>query len=111
MRKTRKAKGIYSDNSWDRWLDEYYNPKPKHIPKKYKAKPVNHKTMDDIQGEIVNYYIDNGYNPTRKYIQSLFIDNKITLLTKSQLNNKITTLQEMPKRLRKWAMKINEKKA
>ena len=35
------------------------------------------------------------------------IDNKISLLTKSQLNNKITTLQEMPKRLRKWSMKIN----
>ena len=108
---TRTAKGIYADYSWDRWLerywDDYYNPKPKRVVKKHKAKPVNHKTMDDIQGEILEYYTDNGYNPTRKYIQSLFIDNKISLLTKSQLNNKITTLQEMPKRLRKWSMKIN----
>jgi hypothetical protein len=104
---TRYAGGIYSDNSWDRWLDEYYNPKPKRIPKKYKAKPVYHKTMNDIQGEIIKYYTDNGYSNTLKHINYLFMNNKISLLTKSQLVNKITSLQEMPKRLRKWSMKIN----
>ena len=104
---TRYASGIYSDNSWDRWLDEYYNPKPKRIPKKYKAKPVYHKTMNDIQGEIMKYYTDNGYSNTLKHINYLFMNNKISLLTKSQLVNKITSLQEMPKRLRKWSMKIN----
>jgi hypothetical protein len=97
---TRRAKGIYTDNSWDRWLEEYYNPKPKRVVKKYKAKPVYHKTMNDIQDEILEYYNNNGYNHTRKHIQSLFIDNKISLLTKSQLVSKITTLQEIPKRLR-----------
>ena len=104
---TRYAGGIYSDNSWDRWLDEYYNPKPKRIPKKYKAKPVYHKTMNDIQGKIMKYYTDNGYSNTLKHINYLFMNNKISLLTKSQLVNKITSLQEMPKKLRKWAMKIN----
>ena len=108
---TRTAKGIYADNSWDRWLEkywyDYYNPKPKRVVKKHKVKPVNHKTMNDIQDEILLYYKNNGYQNTRKHIQSLLIDNKISLLTKSQLNNKITTLQGMPKRLRKWAMKIN----
>ena len=24
----RKAKGIVADKSWDRWLENYYNPKP-----------------------------------------------------------------------------------
>ena len=104
---TRYAGGIYADNSWDRWLDEYYNPKPKRIPKKYKAKPVYHKTMNDIQGKIMKYYTDNGYSNTLKHINYLFMNNKISLLTKSQLVNKITSLQEMPKRLRKWSMKIN----
>ena len=32
---TRTAKGIYADNSWDRWLEkywyDYYNPKPKRV--------------------------------------------------------------------------------
>ena len=102
---TRYAGGIYADNSWDRWLDEYYNPKPKRVYKKYKAKPVYHKTMNDIQDEILEYYNNNGYIPTRKHIQSLFVSDKISLLTKSQLNNKITTLQEMPKKLRKWSLK------
>ena len=103
----RIAKGIFADNSWDRWLDEYYNPKPKRVSKKYKAKPVYHKTMNDIQGEIIKYYTDNGYSNTLKHINYLFMNNKISLLTKSQLVNKITSLQEMPKKLRKWAMKIN----
>jgi hypothetical protein len=98
---TKKAKGIYADNSWDRWLEEYYNPKPKRVIKKYKAKPIYHMTMNDIQGEILEYYTNNGYNSTRKHIQFLFINDKISLLTKSQLVSKITTLQEMPKRLRK----------
>ena len=103
---TRTAKGIYSDNSWDRWLEEYYNPKPKRIPKKYKTEPVHHKTMNDIQGEIMEYYTNNGYSNTLKHISYLFTNNQISLLTKSQLVNKITSLQEMPKRVRKWAMKI-----
>jgi len=107
---TRRAKGIYTDNSWDRWLEEYYNnlynPKPKTT---YKSKPVtiSYKTMNDIQGEILEYYSNNGYNPTRKHIQLLFINDEISLLTKSQLINKITSLQEMPKKLRKWSLKIN----
>ena len=104
---TRYAGGIYADNSWYRWLDEYYNPKPKRVSKKYKAKPVYHKTMDDIQGEVLEYYTNNGYSNTLKHINYLFTNNKISLLTKSQLVNKITSLQEMPKRLRKWSMKIN----
>jgi len=108
---TRRAKGIYADNSWDRWLEEYYNPKPKRVIKKYKAKPIYHMTMNDIQGEILEYYTNNGYNSTRKHIQLLFINDKISLLTKSQLVSKITSLQEMPKKLRKWAIKINENKA
>ena len=104
---TRTAKGIYSDNSWDRWLNEYYNPKPKRVFKKYKVEPVYHKTMDDIQNEILEYYTNNGYENTRKYVHKLFVNNEISLVTKSQLVSKITTLQTMPKRTRKWAMKIN----
>ena len=64
----RYAGGIYADNSWDRWLEEYYNPKPKVVPKKYKVKPVYHKTMDDIQNEILEYYTNNGYENTRKSV-------------------------------------------
>ena len=34
----RKAKGIVADKSWDRWLKNYYNPKPKK--KKYTPPPA-----------------------------------------------------------------------
>ena len=103
----RTGKGIYVDNSWDKFLEDYYNPKPKRVFKKYKVEPVYHKTMDDMQNDVVEYYMTNGYNNALKHINYLFTNNQISLLTKSQLVNKITTLQEMPKRLRKWAMKIN----
>ena len=63
--------------------------------------------MDDIQNEILEYYTNNGYENTRKYVHKLFVNNEISLVTKSQLVSKITTLQSMPKRTRKWAMKIN----
>ena len=102
---TRTAKGIYADNSWDRWLerywDEYYNPKPKRVTKKYKGKPVFHLTYPKVESLTLNYYKNNGYDPTRQYIQHLFLKEKISLLMKSQLLNKITTLQQMPKRTRK----------
>ena len=65
---TRTAKGIYSDNSWDRWLDEYYDPKPKRVFKKYKVEPVYHKTMDDMQNDVVEYYMTNGYNNALKQL-------------------------------------------
>ena len=35
---TRTAKGIYADNSWDRYLEELQNPTPPK--KKFKPKPV-----------------------------------------------------------------------
>ena len=69
-------------------LQQFLNIHPSHV------KQYNGLTL-------LEYYNNNGYNHTRKHIQSLFIDNKISLLTKSQLVSKITTLQEMPKRLRK----------
>ena len=103
----RTGKGIYVDNSWDKFLEDYYNPKPKRVPKKYDVEPVFHKTMNDIQNEILEYYTNNGYENTRKYVHKLFVNNEISLVTKSQLVSKITTLQSMPKRTRKWAMKIN----
>ena len=60
---TRYAGGIYSDNSWDRWLDEYYNPKPVSI--NYRG----HKDKlfkRDFAGEIMNKYkslklVDYGF--------------------------------------------------
>ena len=40
---------------------------------------LNHPMRD----EILEYYNNNGYIPTRKHIQSLFVSDKISLLTKS----------------------------
>ena len=104
---TRTAKGIYADNSWDRFLKEYYNPKPKRKPYKEKYVPLKHKSFDDMYVKIINYYQNNGYDPTREHVKQLFINNKISLTTKSKLINEINQLHILPKRVRKWKMKID----
>ena len=52
----RKAKGIVADKSWDRWLKNYYNPKPKK--KKYTPPPAPsfnfldfNVALDKVMGE------------------------------------------------------------
>ena len=109
---TRTAKGIYSDNSWDRWLKQYYhnlyNPKPK---KKYIPETSNivHKSFDDIYNKVILYYKDNGYTNTKLYINELFSSDTISMVTKSKLINEITNLQIIPKKLRKWSIKKMKK--
>ena len=36
----RKAKGIFADKSWDRWLEQYNNPPPSKPKRTSKPKPI-----------------------------------------------------------------------
>ena len=107
---TRRAKGIVSDNSWDRWLEKYYdnlyNPKPK---KTYVETPstIVHKTFDDVYNKTILQYKDYGYTNTKSYINELYSSDTISMMTKSKLVDEINQLQMTPKKLRKWSLKIN----
>ena len=63
------------------FLEEYYNPKTKRVPKKYDVEPVYYKTMDDVQNEVLEYYNSNGYENTQKY------DDQSSNNTNLQLRN------------------------
>ena len=106
---TRKGKGIYVDNSWDRWLDSYYenlyNPKPKKV---FVDTPstLKHIDYDTLFNKAIIHYKENGYQLTIDWLKSLFSEDKISLGNKSKIVNEINNWEVLPKRLRKWAMKI-----
>ena len=47
---SKPAKGIWKDNSWDRWLDKYYKSldKPKRKKVVWKAPIVNYISINNI---------------------------------------------------------------
>jgi hypothetical protein len=102
---TRSAKGIYADNSWDRWLEQYYhnlyNPKPKREIVKDVC-TIKHMNYDTLYNKTVLYYKDNGYNNTVKYLKELYGNDKISMTNKSKVINELNNLEVIPKRLRKW---------
>jgi len=107
--KTRSAKGIYSDRSWDRWLDNYYenlyNPKPKKV---FVDTPstIKHLDYDTLFKDTVLYYKDNGYQHTMTYLKELYEKDKISMTHKSKITDELNGWEVLPKRMRKWAMKI-----
>ncbi len=107
--KTRSAKGIYADKSWDRWLKRYYENKDK--PKKKpiiveKRIEVNHLDYNTLYNKIILYYKDNGYTPTLDYLKDLYENNKISMNDKSKIVDELNCYEILPKRLRKWSIKI-----
>jgi hypothetical protein len=98
------AKGIYADNSWDRWLEDYKDGKFK--PKKTispKGKPLKNKSRPYkmVQWTCIDYYINNGYEPALDFVKELYTEDKITMMTKTRIVNDITNLQVLPTRIRK----------
>jgi|TARA_B100000925_G_C21831199_1_gene397253 hypothetical protein len=105
----RTAKGIFSDQSWDRWLKNYEeqqnNPKPKR--KIVWKAPVVHYLSEEERTKLVqSYYDNNGYQPTLDYCMELYRQDKISFTMKTELANMVTQQQMLPKRLRKWVRKI-----
>ena len=84
----RKAKGIYSDKSWDRWLKEYYKEdKPK---KKFTPKPTPipiYIPIREAMKKVIDKYESRGYEAACQLTQSLYTDDKISLINKSKIIN------------------------
>ena len=104
----RKAKGIMADKSWDRWIEQYTyeknNPKPK--PKKRKV------TLEDKSipyTEAVETAIDafnrRGYDYACNITQSLYSEDKISLIQKSKIINELSFAQTLSVKQRKFIAK------
>tara|TARA_B100000519_G_scaffold195660_1_gene200969 strand:+ start:452 stop:994 length:543 start_codon:yes stop_codon:yes gene_type:complete len=103
----RKAKGIYSDKSWDRWLKEYYKEdKPK---KKFTPKPTPipiYIPIREAMKKVIDKYESRGYDAACQLTQSLYTDDKISLINKSKIINELTSLQMMSTKQRKFLRRI-----
>ena len=82
---TRTAKGIYADQSWDRWLDRYYEnlynpkPKPKVVKDVWKSVEVNYLSEEERTTLVQDHYDKWGYYPTLDYCMELYKDEKISM--------------------------------
>jgi len=103
----RKAKGIYSDKSWDRWLEEYLKPKedkPKFTPKPTPL-PI-YIPIREAMREVLDKYNDRGYQAAYSLTQSLYTSDKISLTDKSKITNELTELESMTVKQRKFLKRL-----
>ena len=103
----RKAKGIYADKSWDRWLEEYLKPKedkPKFTPK-LTPLPI-YIPIREAMREVLDKYNDRGYQAAYSLTQSLYTSDKISLTDKSQITNELTELESMTVKQRKFLKRL-----
>ena len=103
----RKAKGIVSDNSWDRWLKEYLTPKedkPKFTPKPTPL-PI-YIPIREAMREVIDKYNNRGYEAAYSLTQSLYSHDKISLADKSKITNELTELEMLTIKQRKFINRL-----
>ena len=106
---TRKAKGIVADQSWDRWLEKYYNPKPDKP--KFKPKPVEtvYIPYKEAIKKVFKAFDSRGYNYASNLTQSLYSDDKISLVQKSKIVNELAFFETLTSKQKKYFKKMKKK--
>ena len=93
---SRIAKGIYADNSWDKWLESYYNNiYSKETAKKSLKKnsqKFSHMKTQSLYHEIVKEFIDNGYHKAVEKVNELYSNDKISLIQKGKMMDNLSQL-------------------
>ena len=100
---TRKAKGIVSDKSWDRWLDEYYNKEEDKPKRTLKPTPLPiYIQIREAMREVIDKYESRGYEAAYELTQSLYTTDKISLSDKSKITNELTSFEVLTTKQRKF---------
>ena len=90
----RIAKGIFADNSWDRWLERYYdNIYSKQPAKKIsliEGKKISHMENNKLQELILKNFIELGYDQSVQKVNELYSQDKISLIQKTKAVSKLT---------------------
>jgi len=107
----KTAKGIIKDNSWDRWLEQYLHNKNNPKPKPKKQRVIINKThipYKDALRKAVNEFDSYGYQSACELTQSLYTNDEINLLQKSQIMNQLVNVQMMTSKERKFFKKLQK---
>jgi len=106
----RTAKGIFADNSWDRWLERYYaNIYSKETTKKSLKKisqKFSHMENETLYQTIVKEYIQWGYQQAVDEVNKLYSQDKISLVQKGKMIDNLSKLQMMSSKEKKFLKKI-----
>jgi len=104
---SRKAKGIVSDNSWDRWLDEYYNKQEDKPKRTLKPTPLPiYIPIREAIKDVIDKYESRGYQAAYELTQSLYTGDKISLMDKSKITSELTSLEMMTTKERKFIRRV-----
>lgn len=101
-KKGKKAYGQKASNSWDTWLKQYH-AKPK-TPAKRRIhvvyEPVCHMSKMEVLKVALQEFNKLGYDKAVGLVNNLYTQDKMSLITKSNVVSHLTKLHVTPKRLR-----------
>ena len=103
----KTAKGIFSDQSWDRWLDKYYENLYSEPKKKFIHKLVNkkYKPTTEIRKKVLTHMAVYGYIQSLEKLENLYKDEHINFSQKVKINNELVEYQMMSSKDRKKALR------
>ena len=84
------------------WKD--VDPQPKAKPKPQPKVFYNHQTFSDCFHSCKDTYIKYGYSKTVNHVKKLYKENKINLMTRTELINFLTSIHVMNRKERKQAL-------
>ena len=84
-------------------VKEWTMPEPKVIKEPIRQQKVyyNQVNFNDSFKQCIDTYKQKGYAVTLNYLKQLFKKNRITMMTKNQLVNTLTTIHMMDRKTRK----------
>ena len=90
----RTAKGIYADNSWDRWLDNYnaniYKKRTKVKLSKKISQKFSHMKNKSLYPLVVKEFIEYGYYRAQEKVNELYSQDEISLIQKGKMINNLS---------------------
>lgn len=108
----RAAKGIFSDNSWDRWLEKYYdniyNPKPTIKISHSNSPKLSHMKTETLYQTIVKEFIEWGYQQAVDKVNKFYSEDKISLVQKGKMMDNLSKLQMMNSKEKKVFRKLED---
>ena len=108
-KKNKKAYGDRASNSWDIWLKKYQEAKtakPKPRPTVVWSEQVSHINTSEVTQSAYDKFDMEGYDKAIDFVIGLYTTDKISLVTKSSVINKLTSYYVLPKKVRKLLPRV-----
>lgn len=108
----KSAKGIFKDNSWDRWLERYYDniyskTETKRSTQKI-SKIFSHMDTTTLYQLVIKNFLTYGYYKAQDKINELYGKDRISLIQKAKMMNNLSSFQMLSKKELKF-FKVNAK--